>query len=64
MVEGIEVRASQSLPVPAEDLATLVVREVVSRSGVDPELIDVIHGDTELVPEGVGSWSSRSVRRE
>ena len=27
---------------------------------VPPERIDVIHGDTDLIPDGVGSWSSRS----
>jgi CO/xanthine dehydrogenase Mo-binding subunit len=25
-----------------------------------PQRIDVIHGDTDLIPDGVGSWSSRS----
>ena len=25
-----------------------------------PERIEVIHGDTDLIPDGVGSWSSRS----
>jgi carbon-monoxide dehydrogenase large subunit/6-hydroxypseudooxynicotine dehydrogenase subunit gamma len=37
-------------------LAQIVAEELQ----VDVELIDVVHGDTELVPEGVGSWSSRS----
>ena len=27
---------------------------------IDPDKIDVVHSDTELIPDGVGSWSSRS----
>lgn len=27
---------------------------------VPPERIEVLHGDTDLIPDGVGSWSSRS----
>lgn len=28
--------------------------------GIDPHRIAVIYGDTDLIPDGVGSWSSRS----
>lgn len=43
-----------------QGIETVLAQIVAEELQVDPELIDVIHGDTELVPEGVGSWSSRS----
>lgn len=43
-----------------QGIETVLAQIVGEELQVDPELIDVIHGDTELVPEGVGSWSSRS----
>ncbi|MFE3998311.1 xanthine dehydrogenase family protein molybdopterin-binding subunit [Nocardioides sp. YIM B13467] len=43
-----------------QGIETVLAQIVAEELQVDPELIDVVHGDTELVPEGVGSWSSRS----
>ncbi len=38
-----------------------VLAQIVSETlGVSMEQISVIHGDTDLIPDGVGSWSSRS----
>jgi carbon-monoxide dehydrogenase large subunit/6-hydroxypseudooxynicotine dehydrogenase subunit gamma len=38
-----------------------VLGQIVSETlGVPLEDISVIHGDTDLIPDGVGSWSSRS----
>jgi CO/xanthine dehydrogenase Mo-binding subunit len=38
-----------------------VMGQIVSETlGVAMEKIHVIHGDTDLIPDGVGSWSSRS----
>jgi len=43
-----------------QGIETVLAQIVGEELQVDPEMIDVIHGDSELVPEGVGSWSSRS----
>lgn len=43
-----------------QGIETVLAQIVAEELQVDVELIDVVHGDTELVPEGVGSWSSRS----
>lgn len=43
-----------------QGIETVLAQIVAEELQVDPELIDVVHGDTELVPDGVGSWSSRS----
>lgn len=43
-----------------QGIETVLAQIVAEELQVDPDLIDVVHGDTELVPEGVGSWSSRS----
>jgi acetyl-CoA C-acetyltransferase len=48
-------------PVPAEELATLVVREVVSRSGIDPELVDdVVLAQSYANSEApcIGRWAA------
>jgi CO/xanthine dehydrogenase Mo-binding subunit len=38
-----------------------VLGQIVSETlGVPMERIQVVHGDTDLIPDGVGSWSSRS----
>jgi carbon-monoxide dehydrogenase large subunit/6-hydroxypseudooxynicotine dehydrogenase subunit gamma len=38
-----------------------VLAQIVSETvGVSMDQISVIHGDTDLIPDGVGSWSSRS----
>lgn len=43
-----------------QGIETVLAQIVAEELEVDPDLIDVIHGDTELIPDGVGSWSSRS----
>ncbi|GAB4005419.1 xanthine dehydrogenase family protein molybdopterin-binding subunit [Nocardioides ultimimeridianus] len=43
-----------------QGIETVLAQIVAEELQIDPELIDVVHGDTELVPDGVGSWSSRS----
>ncbi|MEP9362783.1 xanthine dehydrogenase family protein molybdopterin-binding subunit [Nocardioides sp. CN2-186] len=43
-----------------QGIETVLAQIVAEELQVEPEMIDVIHGDSELVPEGVGSWSSRS----
>lgn len=43
-----------------QGIETVLAQIVAEQLQIDPELIDVIHGDSELIPEGVGSWSSRS----
>ena len=43
-----------------QGIETVLAQIVAEELQIDTEFIDVIHGDTELVPEGVGSWSSRS----
>lgn len=43
-----------------QGIETVLAQIVAEELQIDPQLIDVVHGDTELVPDGVGSWSSRS----
>jgi len=43
-----------------QGIETVLAQIVGEELQVDPEMIDGSHGDSELVPEGVGSWSSRS----
>ncbi|WLW57018.1 xanthine dehydrogenase family protein molybdopterin-binding subunit [Streptomyces sp. YU58] len=43
-----------------QGIETVLAQIVADELGVDPQDIDVMHGDTDLVPDGVGSWSSRS----
>lgn len=43
-----------------QGIETVLAQIVAEELEIDPDLIDVVHGDTELVPDGVGSWSSRS----
>lgn len=41
---------------------TTALRQIVAdQLGVEPSNIDVVHGDTDVVPKGMGSWASRSV---
>lgn len=40
---------------------TTALRQIVAdQLGVEPFHIDVVHGDTDVVPRGMGSWASRS----
>ncbi|WP_413542405.1 6-hydroxypseudooxynicotine dehydrogenase complex subunit gamma [Citricoccus nitrophenolicus] len=43
-----------------QGIETVLAQIVAQELQVDPEDIDVVHSDTELIPDGVGSWSSRS----
>lgn len=43
-----------------QGIETVLAQIVAEQLQLTPELVDVVHGDTELVPDGVGSWSSRS----
>ncbi|WP_229749484.1 xanthine dehydrogenase family protein molybdopterin-binding subunit [Flexivirga endophytica] len=43
-----------------QGIETVLAQIVAEEFQVDPELIDIVHGDTDLIPDGVGSWSSRS----
>lgn len=43
-----------------QGIETVLAQIVGEELQIDPAMIDVVHGDTELVPDGVGSWSSRS----
>lgn len=43
-----------------QGIETVMAQIAADDLGVAPEDIEVIHGDTDLVPDGVGSWASRS----
>ncbi|MDE0613618.1 MAG: xanthine dehydrogenase family protein molybdopterin-binding subunit [bacterium] len=43
-----------------QGIETVMAQIAADELGVDPAEIQVIHGDSDLVPDGVGSWSSRS----
>jgi len=43
-----------------QGIETVLAQIVADELTVSPELIDVLYSDTDLVPDGVGSWSSRS----
>lgn len=40
---------------------TAFAQLVAEETGIDPEFIDVIHGDTAQVPYGIGTYGSRSL---
>lgn len=43
-----------------QGIETVLAQVAADELGVDPSHVEVVHGDTDLVPEGVGSWASRS----
>jgi CO/xanthine dehydrogenase Mo-binding subunit len=43
-----------------QGIETVMAQIASERLGVPLDRIEVLHGDTDLVPDGVGSWSSRS----
>jgi carbon-monoxide dehydrogenase large subunit/6-hydroxypseudooxynicotine dehydrogenase subunit gamma len=43
-----------------QGIETVLAQIVADQLSISPDVIDVLHGDTDLVPDGVGSWSSRS----
>lgn len=43
-----------------QGIETILAQIVADELTICPDDIDVVYGDTDLVPDGVGSWSSRS----
>ncbi len=43
-----------------QGIETVMAQIAADRLGLDPSDITVIHGDSDRVPDGVGSWASRS----
>jgi len=43
-----------------QGIETVLAQIAADELGVEPAAIDVVYGDTDLVPDGVGSWSSRT----
>jgi carbon-monoxide dehydrogenase large subunit/6-hydroxypseudooxynicotine dehydrogenase subunit gamma len=43
-----------------QGIETVMAQIAAESLGIDLGRIEVLHGDTDLVPDGVGSWSSRS----
>jgi carbon-monoxide dehydrogenase large subunit/6-hydroxypseudooxynicotine dehydrogenase subunit gamma len=43
-----------------QGIETVLAQIAADELGVDPESVDVAHGDTDLVGDGVGSWASRT----
>lgn len=43
-----------------QGIETVMAQIAAETLTVSTEKIDVIHGDTDLIPDGIGSWSSRS----
>jgi carbon-monoxide dehydrogenase large subunit/6-hydroxypseudooxynicotine dehydrogenase subunit gamma len=43
-----------------QGIETALAQIAADELGVSPHDIEVIYGDTDLIPDGVGSWSSRS----
>lgn len=43
-----------------QGIETVLAQIAADELGVEPGDIAVVHGDSELVPEGIGSWASRS----
>jgi carbon-monoxide dehydrogenase large subunit/6-hydroxypseudooxynicotine dehydrogenase subunit gamma len=63
---GVEVDPSGKIRVLiggaalGQGIETVMAQIAADRLDVDPEAITVLHGETALIPDGVGSWSSRS----
>jgi CO/xanthine dehydrogenase Mo-binding subunit len=43
-----------------QGIETVMAQIAASELGVAPDAIEVVYADTELIPDGVGSWGSRS----
>lgn len=43
-----------------QGIETVLAQIVADELTIAPQDVEVLHGDTDLVPDGVGSWSSRS----
>ncbi len=63
---GIDVGVDGSVRVliggasSGQGIETVMAQIVASELGVGLDQVEVVHGDTDLIPDGVGSWSSRS----
>jgi carbon-monoxide dehydrogenase large subunit/6-hydroxypseudooxynicotine dehydrogenase subunit gamma len=63
---GVDLLASGSIRVTAgstslgQGVETVLATIAAERLGVESHDVDVVLGDTDLVPDGVGSWASRS----
>lgn len=63
---GVEVSGAGRVTVTSggssvgQGLETVLAQIVAEELQIAPDEIDVVHSDTELIPDGVGSWSSRS----
>jgi CO/xanthine dehydrogenase Mo-binding subunit len=43
-----------------QGIETVLAQIAAEELGVEPQSIEVVYGDTDLIPDGVGSWSSRT----
>src|SRR5439155_4315585 len=43
-----------------QGIETAMAQIAADELGVEPHGIEVVYGDTDLIPDGVGSWSSRT----
>lgn len=63
---GVEVSPAGRVTVTSgassvgQGIETVLAQIVAEELQLAPDEIDVVHSDTELIPDGVGSWSSRS----
>jgi carbon-monoxide dehydrogenase large subunit/6-hydroxypseudooxynicotine dehydrogenase subunit gamma len=57
---GGRIRVSTGASSVGQGIETVLAQIVADELTVEPDMVDVVHGDTDIVPEGVGSWSSRS----
>jgi CO/xanthine dehydrogenase Mo-binding subunit len=63
---GIDVDVDGSIRVltggasSGQGIETVLAQIAAEVLGVELERIEVVHGDTDLIPDGVGSWSSRT----
>ncbi|MFT7475691.1 MAG: carbon-monoxide dehydrogenase large subunit [Verrucomicrobiales bacterium] len=63
---GVEIDTTGSVRVftggssSGQGIETVMAQIAADELGIDPAEIQVLHGDSDLVPDGVGSWSSRS----
>jgi CO/xanthine dehydrogenase Mo-binding subunit len=63
---GIDIGADGSVRIliggasSGQGIETVMAQIAVGELGVPLEQVEVVHGDTDLIPDGVGSWSSRS----
>src|ERR1019366_1515213 len=55
------VEASIGSSPPGQGLLTTLAQIIADELGVTPDLIKVIHGDTDLAPYGWGTFASRSL---